>query len=57
MHDSMMPVSGIAQMFDMMINSFYGGVGVGYLNFYILSSSLSFISGLEWLAGHLAYGA
>ena len=25
----MMPVSGMAQMFDMMINSFYGGVGVG----------------------------
>ena len=30
MHDSMMPISGLGQMFDMMINSFYGGVGVGY---------------------------
>jgi K+-transporting ATPase ATPase A chain len=46
MHDSMMPVSGIAQMFDMMINSFYGGVGVGYLNFYIFIIIAVFISGL-----------
>ncbi|HJP61798.1 MAG TPA: potassium-transporting ATPase subunit KdpA, partial [Mucilaginibacter sp.] len=45
MHDSMMPVSGIAQMFDMMINSFYGGVGVGYLNFYIFIIIAVFISG------------
>ena len=46
MHDSMMPVSGIAQMFDMMINAFYGGVGVGYLNFYIFIIIAVFISGL-----------
>lgn len=46
MHDSMMPVSGLAQMFDMMINSFYGGVGVGYLNFYIFIIIAVFISGL-----------
>ena len=46
MHDSMMPVSGMAQMFDMMINSFYGGVGVGYLNFYIFIIIAVFISGL-----------
>ncbi len=46
MHDSMMPASGIAQMFDMMINSFYGGVGVGYLNFYIFIIIAVFISGL-----------
>ncbi|MDB5131657.1 MAG: kdpA [Mucilaginibacter sp.] len=46
MHDSMMPISGIAQMFDMMINSFYGGVGVGYLNFYIFIIIAVFISGL-----------
>lgn len=46
MHDSMMPVSGIAQMFDMMINSFYGGVGVGFLNFYIFIIIAVFISGL-----------
>jgi K+-transporting ATPase ATPase A chain len=46
MHDSMMPVSGLAQMFDMMVNSFYGGVGVGYLNFYIFIIVAVFISGL-----------
>ncbi|MDB4904063.1 MAG: kdpA [Mucilaginibacter sp.] len=46
MHDSMMPISGMAQMFDMMINSFYGGVGVGYLNFYIFIIIAVFISGL-----------
>ena len=46
MHDSMMPVSGLAQMFDMMINAFYGGVGVGFLNFYIFIIIAVFISGL-----------
>jgi len=46
MHDSMMPVSGMAQMFDMMINAFYGGVGVGFLNFYIFVIIAVFISGL-----------
>ncbi|WP_426668887.1 potassium-transporting ATPase subunit KdpA [Mucilaginibacter sp. McL0603] len=46
MHDSMQPMSGMAQMFDMMINSFYGGVGVGYLNFYIFIIIAVFISGL-----------
>jgi len=46
MHDSMMPVSGITQMFNMMINAFYGGVGVGYLNFYIFIIIAVFISGL-----------
>ncbi len=46
MHDSMMPLSGMSQMFDMMINAFYGGVGVGYLNFYIFIIIAIFISGL-----------
>ncbi|HWZ03698.1 MAG TPA: potassium-transporting ATPase subunit KdpA [Mucilaginibacter sp.] len=46
MHDSMMPISGLGQMFDMMINSFYGGVGVGFLNFYIFIIIAVFISGL-----------
>src|SRR6185503_16331719 len=46
MHDSMMPMSGLGQLFDMMINSFYGGVGVGYLNFYIFIIIAVFISGL-----------
>ncbi len=46
MHDSMMPLSGMSQLFDMMINAFYGGVGVGYLNFYIFIIIAVFISGL-----------
>jgi K+-transporting ATPase ATPase A chain len=46
MHDSMMPISGMGQMFDMMINAFYGGVGVGYLNFYVFIIIAVFISGL-----------
>jgi K+-transporting ATPase ATPase A chain len=46
MHDSMMPISGLAQLFDMMINAFYGGVGVGFLNFYIFIIIAVFISGL-----------
>jgi K+-transporting ATPase ATPase A chain len=46
MHDSMMPVSGMGQLFDMMVNCFYGGVGVGFLNFYIFIIIAVFISGL-----------
>ena len=46
MHDSMMPLSGLGQMFDMMINAFYGGIGVGFLNFYIFMIIAVFISGL-----------
>jgi len=46
MHDSMMPVSGMGQLFDMMVNAFYGGVGVGFLNFYIFIIIAVFISGL-----------
>jgi len=46
MHDSMMPVSGMDQMFDMMVNCFYGGVGVGFMNFYIFIIIAVFISGL-----------
>lgn len=46
MHDSMTPLSGMAQLFDMMINAFYGGVGVGFLNYYIFLIIAVFISGL-----------
>lgn len=46
MHDSAMPVSGFAMMMGMMINCFYGGVGVGFLNFYIFIIIAVFISGL-----------
>ena len=46
MHDSMMPLTGMACLLGMMVNSFYGGVGVGFLNFYIFIIIAVFISGL-----------
>jgi K+-transporting ATPase ATPase A chain len=46
MHDSMMPLTGMATLLGMMVNSFYGGVGVGFLNFYIFIIIAVFISGL-----------
>jgi K+-transporting ATPase ATPase A chain len=46
MHDSFMPISGMNQMLAMMINCFYGGCGVGFLNFYIFIILAVFISGL-----------
>jgi K+-transporting ATPase ATPase A chain len=46
MHDSHTPLSGAMQMLDMMINAFYGGVGVGFLNFFIFLIISVFISGL-----------
>ena len=46
MHDSFTPLSGMNQMLGMMINCFYGGCGVGMLNFYIFIILAVFISGL-----------
>jgi len=46
MHDSFNPISGMCAMMGMMVNSFYGGVGVGFLNFYIFLIIAVFISGL-----------
>ena len=46
MHDSFTPLSGMSCLLGMMINSFYGGVGVGYLNFYIFIIIAVFIGGL-----------
>jgi K+-transporting ATPase ATPase A chain len=46
MHDSMMPLSGLMQMLAMMINAFYGGCGVGILNYYIYVIIAVFIAGL-----------
>jgi potassium-transporting ATPase potassium-binding subunit len=46
MHDSLTPLSGMNAMLSMMINCFYGGVGVGFLNFYIFIILAVFISGL-----------
>jgi potassium-transporting ATPase potassium-binding subunit len=46
MHDSFMPITGMLAMLGMMVNSFYGGVGVGFLNFYVFIILAVFISGL-----------
>lgn len=46
MHDSSMPVSGLMQMLGMMVNAFYGGCGVGILNYLIYIIIAVFISGL-----------
>jgi K+-transporting ATPase ATPase A chain len=46
MHDSLTPLTGMFALWGMMINSFYGGVGVGFLNFYIFIIIAVFISGL-----------
>ena len=46
MHDSLTPLSGMNAMLGMMVNCFYGGVGVGILNFYIFIILAVFISGL-----------
>ncbi len=46
MHDSSMPLSGLMQLLAMMINSFYGGCGVGILNYFIYLIIAVFISGL-----------
>ncbi len=46
MHDSMTPLTGMNTMLGMMANCLYGGVGVGFLNFYIFIILAVFISGL-----------
>ncbi|MFN8282495.1 MAG: potassium-transporting ATPase subunit KdpA [Chitinophagales bacterium] len=46
MHDSFTPLTGMLTMLGMMVNAFFGGVGVGFLNFYIFIIIAVFISGL-----------
>ncbi|NVO32076.1 potassium-transporting ATPase subunit KdpA [Hymenobacter lapidiphilus] len=46
MHDSLTPLSGMNAMLGMMTNAFYGGVGVGLLNFFVFIIVAVFISGL-----------
>lgn len=46
MHDSAMPLSGATQLLGMMTNCFYGGKGVGLLNYFIFLIIAVFISGL-----------
>lgn len=45
-HDSTMPMTGMMQLLGMMLNCFYGGCGVGILNYYIFIIIAVFISGL-----------
>ncbi|MBK6483343.1 MAG: potassium-transporting ATPase subunit KdpA [Chitinophagales bacterium] len=46
MHDSLTPLSGMFTMLGMQINALYGGVGVGFLNFFIFIIIAVFIAGL-----------
>jgi len=46
MHDSHTTLSGGIFMLDMMINAVYGGVGVGFINFFVFIVIGVFISGL-----------
>lgn len=46
MHDSWMPVSGAMAQLGMMVNAFYGGCGVGVLNFLVYLIIAVFIAGL-----------
>ncbi len=46
MHDSHTTLSGGIFMLDMMINAVYGGVGVGFINFFVFVVIAVFISGL-----------
>ncbi len=46
MHDSFTPLGGATTLLGMMVNCFYGGIGVGFLNFYIFIILAVFISGL-----------
>jgi K+-transporting ATPase ATPase A chain len=42
----MTPLTGMFTLLGMMINSFYGGVGVGFINFYVFIILAVFIGGL-----------
>lgn len=46
MHDSSMALSGAMELLGMMTNAFYGGCGVGFLNYYYYLIIAVFISGL-----------
>jgi K+-transporting ATPase ATPase A chain len=46
MHDSHTMLSGGIFILDMMINAVYGGVGVGFINFFVFVVIAVFISGL-----------
>lgn len=45
-HDSYMPMTTGMELMAMMVNCFYGGCGVGFLNYYLMIIIAVFISGL-----------
>lgn len=46
MHDSLTPITGMLAMLNMQINCWFGGVGVGFMNYYIFIIIAVFLSGL-----------
>lgn len=46
MHDSVTPITGMLAMLNMQINCWFGGVGVGFMNYYIFIIIAVFLSGL-----------
>lgn len=46
MHDSLTPITGMLAMLNMQINCWFGGVGVGFMNYYIFIILAVFLSGL-----------
>lgn len=46
MHDSTMPASNLIEMLNMQINTWFGGVGVGWMNYMTFLIIAVFISGL-----------
>ncbi len=46
MHDSTMPLSGLMEMLNMQTNTWFGGVGVGWMNYFTFLIMAVFISGL-----------
>jgi K+-transporting ATPase ATPase A chain len=46
MHDSLTPMTGLITMLGMMVNAFYGGCGVGILNYFTFFVITVFIAGL-----------
>ena len=46
MHDSTIPLSGMIEMLNMQINTWFGGVGVGWMNYFTFIIIAVFISGL-----------
>ena len=46
MHDSTLPLSGMIEMLNMQINTWFGGVVVGWMNYFTFLIIAVFISGL-----------